>query len=352
MPMKKILNNFTRALKKRVDVFLQDPLCLSRWVPPYLGRNRDNQISVRVGNEGYRWVIDRYHGDVFMFIEDMHQGIMPFMHLRSEDKTLFRARLEPENAAAQELIVAAMNHGGRRYDLADALCEFIRTSTQELFFYGRVIHEIVYETDANGMIMNFAFVSVNPLSIRSVLGPYYQVIPWKVGKRSYVRVGVKRIPKEKLQVIEFPVALGGRRTLKRVLSRLSSLSAEPIPEFQMEAMRSNQDIGFDLNQYVRAKYLEKAQLTRQFGWDQRKRRDQEITEYYSVYRHLCFALSQAIIREHILGAINRTLSGPLLNIRSQIIMEGLPTSDQIKTEFRALNEGGLEFVTLFKRTSI
>jgi hypothetical protein len=155
-----------------------------------------------------------------------------------------------------------------------------------------------------------------------------------------------------MMLIDFPEELGGRRALKKILKRFSFLSKEMIPKFQMEAIQSNRDIGFDLTQYIHSKYIEKGQLTARFGWHQRKIPDDESLEFYSIYRHLRFASSQAIIREHILDSINKALNGPILNLGTKLVMRGIRSSVQIKSEYKTLHDGDLEFVELFKKTSI
>ena len=349
--MMNILHKISKFLQEKILPFIKDPLFLSRWVLPYYREDEPNRISVSLGSGGYRWVGHDYRGDISMFIQDMYQGIMPFTHIHREGPQ-FTARLDPGNRELENIVAEALKQEGYQPNLTEALCDFIQSTTHSLFTYGYVTYEIVYETDANGRITSFEFVYVLPLSIRKIFDDYYQVIPWRVAKHSHVKVGIRKIPTQRLLYIEFPKELGGRRNLRNILKRLSVLGKEIIPNFQMETMKNGQNIGFDLKQYVREKYLEKAQLTKCLGWNQRKIPDDEILEYYSIYRHLHFALSQAIIRERILESVNNVLNGKILNLGVKIVMEGVPTSHQIKAEFKALRTGDLEFVKLFKRTII
>lgn len=284
-----------------------------------------------------------------MFIEDMHNGIMPFNRLQ-QGQHQFSVHLDPDRDEIEAIIAEALN--GHRYDLTEALCDFIREATQSLFFYGKIAYEIVYETDAEGNIIKFNLESIYPLSIVKFLDCYLQVIPWWVARSSRVKAGIRKIPEEKMLYVEFPEKLGGRKEIKKILKRLAALGKELLPEFQMKAMKENRSIGFDLNEYTKEKYLEKAQITKQLGWNQRKIPDGQILEYYSLYRRLNFSLSQAIVREHLLEAINATINGPLLNLETKIVMNGISSSKQIETEFKTLQAGNLKFEDLFKRTMI
>jgi len=349
--METILNKISKFWKESILPFLRDPLFLSRWILPYRRENESNRISVRVGSGGYRWIGHDYRGDIFMFVQDMYQDIMPFTHVRGKESQ-FVVRTEPESYALADIIAKALSQSGYRHSLSEALCEFIRKTTHSLFIYGRAAYEIVYERDAKGRITSFEFMDICPLSLKRIFGSYFQIIPWWIAKHSHVKVGIKRIPNHKMLFIEFPKELGGRRTLKKILKRLSVLGREIIPGFQMEAMKTHQNIGFDIEEYTRTKYLEKAQLTKHLGWHQRKIPDDEILEYYSLYRHLRFSLSQAIIREHILDLINKALNGKVLNLGVKVVMQGIPTAEQIKAEFKTLRDGNLEFVKLYERTNI
>ena len=286
-----------------------------------------------------------------MFIQDMYQGIMPYRHVGDQGSE-FAVNLDQEDTGLERTVACALDREGYRHDLADALCEFVRTAAQELFTYGRVAYEIVYDTDEVGDRDGFRFASIHPLSLRKILGRYYQVIPWWIAKRSRCKAGITKLPTDRILCIDFPRELGGRKQIRRILSRLTALGRELIPNFHMESMRNNKNLGFDLEEYVRAKYLEKAHLTRGLGWHQRQYSENRILEYYLFHRSLRAALSGAIIREHILDAVNTALSGPILSLNVRIVMSGLPRADQIRSEFKRLESGKLNFSQLHKQIKV
>ena len=286
-----------------------------------------------------------------MFIQDMYQGIMPYTHVATQGSE-FAVRLDRGDAGLEQTVAGMLDGQGYRCHLADALCDFVRDATQELFTYGRAAYEIVCVPDAADARDGFKFVRIHPLSLKKFLGRYYQVIPWWVAKRSHCKAGITKLPTPRILCIDFPKELGGRKQIRRILRRLAALGRELVPTFHMKSMENNENIGFDLEEYTRAKYLEKAHLTRNLGWHQRQYSDNRILEFYSVYRSLRAALSQAIIREHVLDAVNTALSDPMLPLNVRIVMSGLPTADQIRSKFKRLESGNLSFSQLYEQVKV
>lgn len=332
---------------------MKDPLFLSRWDEPNLRYQDDQRITSRVNPKGYRWVGNYYKGTYWMFVEDMHNGIMPFLHVvRRGTPSPLSARIEPVNLDLGAMLANAL--GGERYerDLPEALCNFIRTETQTLFTYGRVCFEITMKKGADGKITEFDFEDVFPLSLKKFFGRYFQVVPWWVACHANVKVGVKKIPEKNIFVMSFPKVLGGRRRYVSVIKNLVRVGESLFPKFHIEALQQEKNTGFDLKKYVKDKYIETAQVTRTFGWHQRKLPDNEVLEYYTVHRHLQFEYSQAIIRESFVAAINSALKNSMLGFDEQLIVTGVPTSEQIKQEMVLLEKGDLSFSEQYKRISV
>ena len=327
------MNRIQDIWRQRALPFLRNSLFSLRGISTYSSR--------RVGND--------YSGDIHMFVEDMYLSIMPFSSQRDSQ---LMVKLEPDNQELERIISDALDTRGHQHRLSDALADFVRNTVRSLFIYEKVLYRIVYATNTNGRVNSLEFIYPHPLSIRKIFGNYYQTSPWPVAEVPNQTVSVKKIPREEVLLIEFPKELGGKRTLRKIIKRLSVLGKEIAPDFYMEVVQKNQDIGFSLGKYAKAKFLEKAQLTKRFGWNQRRRSDEEILEYYYLYRHLYFALSLAIIRENIIETINHILNGPLLNFGAKIIVEGIPTAQQIRDEFEILESGNVEFGDLYKRTNL
>ena len=334
--------------KKYAKPFFQDPLLLNKWhEPDILGRRDEGRITERI-NSGYRTLTGKhdYVGDVFMFEQDMSQLIMPLRGRRGDGR--YSARLEPDNAL--EGIVARAFGSERHGDLSEALNDFIREVTQSLFYYGSAAFEVYCKRDESGNIIRLDFYHVYAPSIKKIFGNYWQLISWGVAKQFRIKVGMHRISSERMLYIDFPTALGGRRSLKKIVRELAFIGHELLPEFHLKAMRYQDDTGFSFNEFIWDSYLAKGKMTRKFGWNQRKVPDDDMLEYYTIHRHLVFKKSQAILREHILNEINGVLRNKYVNSGSRIVVDGLLKPEELDKELQALCKGDLEFNKIIERT--
>jgi len=349
----KIVSNLI-LLFSRVKVgilrIMKDPLFLSCWdQSSIMNLKHRDQITARViGGTFLKRKYD-YKGNVFMFCEDMYNDVMPYRHIIGGGGENFSATLEPNNSNLEKMVAIGLRGESHRHQLADAVCDFGRDAAQSLFFSGCAVYEIVCERSQNGDITRFIFIHVNPFSVKKILGNYYQFIPWSVAKESRVKAGLIRIPKEKIIYITFPKELGGKHFIQK-LRRLYRLSQELIPDFQMNAIKDNTAVNFSLDKYTHEKYIEQACLTRNFGWNQRKIPDNNILEYYSLYRRLKKRMAQTIVREKVIESINKALNGPLLNLGVKLVVDGMQTKSQIEEQFERLNAGNVEFIDIFNKT--
>lgn len=341
------INNFIKKLKEAIKSFLKDPLFLNRWEDPWYSRRRDdNQLSVQISGR-YQRKAYPYHGNSFMFIEDIYAGIMPFMLYKGE-REKYPARIDPvPTPQKQRLIVHGISRREHIHFLEDALCEFIRTTAHVLFSDGIVFYEIVYKKNETGEVESFDFELLQPFYLFRFWNSYYQIVPWWEAKESRIRAQIIKIPVEKILRIDFPKQYGGKRKIHYLLKRLYYLSKELIPKFQMDAMGKNENIGFDLNEFSKVKYLEIAKLTKEFGWNQRQRSGNYITEYYSMERFLREKKLEATIRTHIIEKLNETLNRAPLNLNAGITMDNLFLVEDVEKQEKLLREGNVKFMDIF-----
>jgi hypothetical protein len=228
---------------------------------------------------------------------------------------------------------------------------FIEESAQSLFHYGKAVFEVVCVKTDEGAISLLKFHSVYSPSIRRILGVYVQNIPWKTAKFSRIKAGIKIIPSKNILYVKFPRKLGGIRAYRKVVRDLGFISKELLPPFHLEALKNQNNVGFNFSEYIWQRYIMKGKITRKYGWDQRKQNNNDTLEYYSIYRHLEFAKSQAIIREHILEKLNAKLKDNPVSLANAIVCENILSSSVVDEEFKKLKLGDTEFTELWKRTS-
>jgi hypothetical protein len=341
------MNNFIKKSREVIRSFLKDPLFLCHWEDlGYSHRHDDNQLSVRLSGRHRRKAYP-YNGDSSMFVEDMYAGIMPFMIYRGE-REKYPARIEPVTTPQrQRLITDGISQRDHAYFLEDAICEFVRTTAQVLFSDGVVLYEIVYKKNEAGEIDNFNFELLQPFYLFHFWKNYYQIVPWWEAKESHIRAQIIKIPTEKILRIDFPRQYGGRRKIYYLLKRLYQLSRELIPKFQMDSMDKNENIGFDLNEFSKAKYLEIAKSTRMFGWNQRQRSGDYVTEYYSMERFLREKKLEATIRGCVIDKLNETFNREPLSLNVKVVMENLFSIQDVEKQEKLLREGNIKFIDIF-----
>ncbi len=345
------MNNFIKKAKEHIKSFLKDPFFLSRWEESWYSRqHNDNQLSVRISGRHRRK--PPYRSDSLMFIEDMYAGIMPFMIYRGE-RERYPAKIEPAQTPQQQrLIASGISQREHAYYVEDAICDFVTTTAHVLFSDGVAFYEIVCKRNEAGEIESFSFELLQPFYLFRFWNRYYQVVPWWEAKESRIRTQIVKIPAEKILRINFPKQYGGKRRIYFLLKRLWQLSKELVPEFQMEAMGKNENIGFDLKEFSKAKYLEVAKLTKCFGWNQRQLSGDNITEYYSMIRFLRGKKLEAAIRREVISKLNEALNRPILNLGVEVAMENLFSVEDVEKQERFLRDGNIKFTDIFNAIKI
>jgi len=344
----KIVNKIKEFWNKRILPFLKDPLFLSKWEEEYSRSREDSGRITSWVNGGYRTLIgkDKYQGDLFMFVEDMHLRSIPFSRY---DDINFTANITPENSELEQVVANSISNKDFHHGLTESLEEFIRDGSQMLFSHAELFYEIECDHDEEGKITKLNFHFIWSLTMKKIFGTYFQIIPWSAAKHARVKAGIRYVPREKILHITPPKGLGGKRRLKRIIRRLASLSSVVMPDFQMKAMEKNESVGFDIDVYTKRKYMEKAILTKPYGWNQRQYQDNNILEYYSMHRYLTQAMAMAAVRKHIVDKLNEALNGSYINAGASIVLEGLPTKESLLGEYEKLTKGNLKFVDLIKR---
>ena len=122
---------------------------------PYYSRNRnDNQLSVRAGYSGGK--LYHYNGDGNNFVQNIYTGIMPFTHMVGQ-REKYPVKVEPASPQKEKLLASGISNRSYPTFLADALYDFVRTTSHSLFMYGVTLFEVVYEKDTAGNITSFHF---------------------------------------------------------------------------------------------------------------------------------------------------------------------------------------------------
>jgi hypothetical protein len=107
---------------------------------------------------------------------------------------------------------------------------------------------------------------------------------------------------------------------------------------------------FKLSDYIRYKETQEARLTASWGWNRRDSLLDYETEFFYYYRTITFHWAQAVLRNHIINELNLLLNR--LQLKSQIVLQGLSTPDTILEIRGKMDEGEINFAEAYKKTSV
>lgn len=274
--------------------------------------------------------------DVHMFTEDIHLAIMPIGG-RTDKQQQFAVEFQgdaPDCARAKEVVGELGEFD--RYDTAGMVCDAVDNIARHLAWEGQAVFEIIYDEEQiylNGLTTKNLFKTFNW---------YLQLIPsgdWDLWKRKFTIANKRKIWK-----VEMPHKLGGVRGYKKVLKKLRKYTYLGPDFYRQDLERGIAAKDFDFSKYVRSGEIYFNRVTHAWGWNRRDWSQDKCTEFYSFYKMLSFRHAQAILREHVVGEINRLLSR--LSINCKLIVTGLPTAKDIIKIRNDMQKGELSFTAV------
>lgn len=273
----------------------------------------------------------------FMFIRDVHTGIMPY---RSGGKYPFTIKLSRKNQKLEGQLTEFLNigeFGGR--SLEDTLWHSIETLSHYLATFGEVYLEIVHDDDKEKTGVTGKTLEFLPLGkVIRLFGNYIQIVPrksWVSGEKKF-----HIIPADRIWHVTLPRKLGTPLTHRKMLKRLSLLS-EPMPEFALKDGELGNSSKYDFMTHHRRKDLAIEQTTRAWGSIRSLSQIKGTTEYYYIVNRLQSVYSQAMLREHIVSRTNGLLTR--LGVNNSIKIDGLATTTEIKDTIKKLEKGDIGF---------
>lgn len=286
-----------------------------------------------------------------MFMQDVPLGVMPLggsTH-RAGD---FSVEIKPNETHKYHIsaILASFNEFDRYdsyvsssdysrenyYSLRELLSDAINMIATTIASHGRATYEIVWDEE-NSTYRLYQFTQTG---LFRAFGKYIQLIP-KADQDLWKKRCVIAHSKDVWDVC-IPSKLGGLRGYRRSLKRLNRLDSG-IPSFW-------RSVNFDFQKHTREQAIFNAKTIAPWGWNQRDPSGQYWTEIYQFYRELQLKWAQALIREHVLKEINRLLLK--LNLKSEIVISGLPTSSYVMDVRQQMLDGKISFLDALNACSI
>lgn len=107
---------------------------------------------------------------------------------------------------------------------------------------------------------------------------------------------------------------------------------------------------YDFSQHERIQLLALAEAGRLLGWTARGSFNGEVLSYYWIQMQLEFEAFKLRVREHLLAQLNETLrhAGQQVGFAATILVEGLPTLQDISTARDQLRSGEMAFTEVMQ----
>jgi hypothetical protein len=209
----------------------------------------------------------------FMFIRDIHTGIMPY---RTGGKYPFSVSLARKNQSLEKRLNTFFDMGQYRgWSLDESIWETVETLSHYLSSFGEVYIEIVQDDKKPSKDVADKKLAILPRGkIVKLLGYYIQCVP-----------------SNRIWHIKLPKKLGSPRKHKKMLKMLNSLS-EPMPEFVLEDGRLGSSVYYDFSAHRFSKELAVENATANWGSIRSLSQIKGTTEYYYILNRLKATRSQ------------------------------------------------------------
>jgi hypothetical protein len=285
----------------------------------------------------------KYYGEFYptMFIQDVKLRIMPYGGRISKKE--FSILLDPPDPKIQKLIEEGISPNEYHHDLAGVICDFVADCAVNLLLYETMTYEVVYLSERkSGKYVGFELVQINPYTLVQHGNRISQLIPDERGIELSKREKITFEP-ERLITFKLPVSL--QRKMDQIMESMVILS-KTTPDFFMKEMASGKRVtAYNVTTHNHLKNVALARITKDIGWDGRWSFDKDALEYYLIYRRIRFEKFLIELRDSIIKTLNATLElvGKQLGFTNRILINGLPTIDDVKAAFDHLSKGDIPF---------
>jgi len=276
-----------------------------------------------------------------MFIQDVKLRIMPIGGRVSKKE--FNVSLDPPDPKMQKIIESAISPEEYHHDLAEIICAFVADCAVNLLIYEAETYEIVYLSEPkSGQIIGFELVQINPFTLVQRGTSLSQFLPDEHTNKLSERRCIELQP-ERILTFKLPVNIQGK--LDQVMESMRTLSLTS-PDFFMEELAAGfKKTPYDVTAHNHLRHVALAKITKDFGWNARNSFEKEASEYYLIYRHLKFEKFRIELRNSILDTLNAGLElvGKQLGFNTKILVNGLPTLDDVQSANDHLIKGDIPF---------
>jgi len=280
----------------------------------------------------------------FMFIRDIHTGIMPF---RTGREYPFTVKLKRKNESLEEQIKDFLSIGrGAGWSITEELRDMVGTLSHYLVALGDIYIEIVQDGKSDKKSLAGKQLVILPRGkVLRVYKYYIQVVPfesWKRGEKKF-----HFIPSDNIWHLKLPKKLGSPSRHRRTLKKLNLLS-NTTPAFVFEDGKLGGSVNYDFTKHRYNSEVAVENTTSEWGSIWSLSQIKGTTEYYYIVNRLRSCRSQALLREHIISEVNRLISR--VGVKNSIQVKGLALSSDISEAISKLERGEIGFEEAMKAT--
>jgi hypothetical protein len=273
-----------------------------------------------------------------MFTEDIRNSIFPISLRRDEDTCKITFKYNKNDLNLIESILNNFNQYGSKHKIDELIKSAIEGIGRNIIWHGESIYEIYKESDEAIKI-----ISLIPTNFIDLKFFYIQTAP----KNTEKKLLPKFINNKLLWKISIPKELEKNYSFKTILSSIDEFDSHMPKSMRNDFYQGNNISSYNTKKYEEKRFLFVNELTRDWGWDQRKwTANDDITEYFNNYKRFKFQAALTIFRKHIITELNNLFSR--LEVDVIIKVEGLLTFEEYEKNIERYLNGDMSHAEAYK----
>lgn len=283
--------------------------------------------------------------NVHMLCEDVGLYLLPISRRRDGGITI---RLEPNNDVVERLVVSAFSDRNYRDELTEVVSDWMGGAARDLIRYGVAPYELARVVEDDSGEEEVVGVRVMGLEPSEVSQDGTRLIQRTLrrddaGRPLAGQIEERVIPAEFIVLCRLPAEL--ERARARSIAALQTLDSMRTSELMLEGLKGGGP-PIDFGEIRRAETEAVAAATRPIGWNARDPRP--YNGFHLTYRQLQFERFLCELRDVLVGFAQEviTKAGRMLNFEASLVVEGLPTVEDIERAESELAEGKRPFVDI------
>lgn len=273
-----------------------------------------------------------------MFTEDICNRIIPVSLRRDEDNCNVILEYNEKDLNLIESILNNFSQYGNKYRIDELVKGAIEGICRNITWYGESIYEIYKESEDKIKI-----ISLIPTSFIDLKFFYIQRPPKNKGEKLLPKL----INSKLLWKISLPKELERNYSFKTILSSIDQFDSHMPKTMKDDLYQGNSLSSYNLNKYEEKRFLFINDLTRDWGWDQRKwTSNDDTTEFFLNYKRFKFKAALTIFRNHIISELNNLFLR--IGIKAKIKIEGLLTFEDYENYIEQYLNGNLSHKEAYK----